>query len=174
MKKTDYVLAALMTVAGAFLMWENISLDGDAGLAHPVSTTSWWMLPAFVLVTAPILWRRRHVLVVTGVTILATAAHVLAFGWVTRCGVLLPMSFALAYAIARFAGEKRNHVVGAAGVLILQLVTLVRDSSTGGLPHGLEIAIPLAALFYGAGLLVQNRVTKRRTVTAGAPQPERV
>ena len=34
----------------------------------------------------------------------ATAVHVLAFGWLTRCGGALPLAFALAYAVARFAG----------------------------------------------------------------------
>src|SRR5262245_38589677 len=130
----DYVLAGLMSVAGIFLMWENINATAESDLAHPVSTTTWWMLPAFLLVTVPILWRRRNVLVVTGVTVLTTAAHVLAFGWVTRCGVELPISFALAYAIARFAGNMRNQAIGLAGVLILQIVTLAQDSSTGGLP----------------------------------------
>jgi hypothetical protein len=132
------------------------------------------MLPAFVLVTLPILWRRRNVLAVTGITIAATAAHVLAFGWVTRCGVALPLSFALAYGIARLARGRRDHLLGLAGVLVLQLVTLAQDSSTGGLPGGLEIAIPLAAVFYGIGLLVQNRADKKHAVTTGARQPERV
>src|SRR4051812_2635038 len=99
LRPLDYVLAALMTVAGAYLMWENINLGDDAGLAPPASTTTWWMLPAFVLVTVPILWRRRNILAVIAVTTVVTAAHVLAFGWITRCGVVLPLSFALAYAV---------------------------------------------------------------------------
>ena len=173
-RPTDYLLAALMTVAGAFLMWENISLSDDAGLAHPTSTTSWWMLPTFVLVTLPILWRRRNILAVVAVTTVVTAGHVLAFGWITRCGVLLPLSFALAYGVARFAGSLRNQMIGLAGILVLQLVTLVQDSSTGGLPHGLELAIPLAAVFYGIGLIVQNRATRRHAVTTSARQAERV
>jgi hypothetical protein len=172
-RPTDYLIAAVMTIAGVFLMWENVHL-GDEALAHPTSTTTWWMLPAFVPVTLPVLWRRRHVLAVVAVTTLATAGHVLAFGWLTRCGVALPLSFALAYAVARFAGGKRDHLLGLAGILVFHLVTLVRDSSTGGLPHGLELAIPLTAVFYGIGLLVQNRVTKKHAVTTGARQPERV
>jgi hypothetical protein len=167
----DYVLAALMTVAGVYLMYENIAAaPDDPSLAHPLSTNSWLILPAFLLVTLPILWRRRNVLAVLAVTVVTTAAHVLAFGWLTRCGVALPLSVALAYAVARFAGSRRDHLIGLAGVVILQLVVLFRDSSTGGLPSGLEIALPAAALFYGIGLYVQNRVTRNAT----APVAERV
>src|SRR5215207_7615449 len=107
----DYVLAAVLTVAGAYLMYENIAADAS-DLPHPLSSTSWAMLPAFLLVTVPILWRRRHILAVIGITTVAAAAHVLAFGWVTRCGVALPLSFALAYAVARFGGARRNHLIG--------------------------------------------------------------
>ena len=168
----DYVLAVLMTAGGAFLMYENITALGD-GLAHPLSTQSWLVLPVFVLVTLPILWRRRNILAVVGFTAVATAAHVLAFGWLTRCGVELPLSFALAYAVARFAGTARNHIAGLAGVVVLQLVMLARDSSTGGIIGALPLALPIAALFYGIGLFVQNRVTRKQS-TPAAPVIERV
>jgi hypothetical protein len=157
----DYVLAGVMTVAGVFLMYVNIVADED-DLPHALSSTSWAMLPAFVAVTLPILWRRRNVLAVVGVTGIATVAHVLAFGWVTRCGVELPLSFALAYAVARFAGGWKNHVIGLAGIGVLQLVMLVRDASIDTVAGALPLAIPIAALFYGAGLFVQNRVSKRQ------------
>lgn len=170
----DYVLAGLMTAGGAFLMYENIALDGE-DLPHALSSTSWAMLPAFLLVTLPILWRRRNILAVVGVTALATAAHVLAFGWVTRCGVELPLSFALAYAVARFARGWKNHVTGLAGVLVLQLVMLVRDASIDTVGGALPLAVPLAALFYGAGVFVQNRVSRKRSeAVAPAVEPAAV
>jgi len=161
----DYALAALMTVAGALLMLENIAVDGEE-LPHALSSTSWAMLPAFVLVTLPILWRRRNILAVVGVTAVTTALHVLAFGWVTRCGVVLPLSFALAYAVARFAGPRRNHVIGLAGIAVTQLVMLVRDASIDTVAGALPLAVPLAALFYGIGLFVQNRVSKKQPAAA--------
>jgi drug/metabolite transporter superfamily protein YnfA len=168
----DYVLAGLMTLLGAFLMVENIASGDDASLAHPVSTHSWLMLPAFVLVTLPILWRRRNILAVIGVTIAASVVHLLAFDWLTRCGATLPLSFALAYAVARFAGSMRNQVIGLAGVVLLQVVVLFHDSSIGPMADGLVIALPGAALFYGIGLLVQNRVTRKQQSAAVAPAAE--
>jgi hypothetical protein len=168
----DYVLAGVMTVLGVLLMVENIAMDG-ADLAHPVSTQSWVIIPVFLLVTVPILWRRRHILAVLGATIAASAVHLLAFDWLTRCGAALPLSFALAYAVARFAGNVRNQLIGVAGLVVLLVVVLIHDSSIGSVPDGLVIAIPGAALFYGIGLLVQNRVSSKRQPAAVAPVVER-
>ena len=167
----DYVLAGLMTAAGVFIMLENVTASSSDGLPHPLSSTSWVMVPAFLLVTLPILWRRRNILAVVAVTAVATLAHVLAFGWITRCGVELPLAFALAYAVARFAGSWRNQVLGLVGIVVMQLVMLARDASIDTIAGGLAVALPLTALFYGIGLLVQNRVTRQ---SAGvAPITER-
>jgi hypothetical protein len=171
-RPSDYVLAGVLSAAGAFLMYENITAGPDADLAHPVSTNSWLVLPVFLLVTLPILWRRRSVFAVIGATIVASAVHLLAFDWLTRCGVALPLSFALAYAVARFAGNLRNQLIGLAGVVLMQVVVLFHDSSIGVVADGLIIALPGAALFYGAGLLVQNQVSKRQRSAVAAPVAE--
>jgi hypothetical protein len=167
----DYVLAGLMTAAGAYLMYENVVASGN-GLAHAQSSKSWAMLPAFVLVTLPILWRRRNILAVVGVTTVAAVGHVLAFGWITRCGVALPLSVALAYAVGRFAGAWRNHVIGLAGVVALQIVVLIKDTSIDGIASALVLSLPAAALGYGIGLFVQSKVTKKQPA-AVAPLIER-
>jgi hypothetical protein len=159
-----------MTAAGALLMYQNIAANAE-GLPHAQSSTSWAMLPAFVLVTLPILWRRRNILAVIGVTAVTTTAHVLAFGWNTRCGVVLPLTFALAYSVARFAGARRNHVIGLAGILVLQVVMLVRDASIDAVADALPLALPIAVLFYGIGFFVQNRVSKKQPAAA-APAVE--
>ena len=107
----------------------------------------------------PILWRRRNILAVIGVSFVVTAASVPMFGWVTRCGWALPLSVAMAYAVARFAGSKQNQVVGLVGIFAFQIVTLVQDSATGGL-GALAVSVPAAALFYGIGRFVQSRADK--------------
>jgi hypothetical protein len=157
----DYVLAGVLTAAGIFLMYMNTVSADDDSLAHPLSTTSWLIMPVFLLVTLPILGRRRNILAVVGVTIVASAVHLLAFNWLTRCGVAIPLSVALAYAVARFAGGMRNQLIGVAAIVVLQVVVLTHDSSIGKLTDGLVLALPLAALFYGIGLLVQNRISRR-------------
>ena len=62
----------------------------------------------------------------------------------------------MAYAVARFAGSRQNHVIGLVGILALQVATLVKDSSTGGL-GALGFSAAAAALFYGIGYVVQKR-----------------
>jgi hypothetical protein len=160
----DYLLAAALTAAGVLLMAENISAGDDPSLIHPPSTTSWVIVPVFLLVTLPILGRRANIAAVAGGTAAAVAVHVLAFGWLTRCGVVLPLAVALAYATARFARTRREHLLSLAAIVVLLVVTLVRDSSAD-LAGGLPIALGGVALFYGAGLLVQNRVSKRNRVS---------
>jgi hypothetical protein len=161
----DYLLAAVLTAAGVFLMWANTGASAtDDGLIHPPSTTSWLIIPAFLLVTVPIVARRSNIAAVSVVTAAATVVHVLAFGWLTRCGVVLPLAFALAYATARFS-RGLTTVVSLGAVVALLVVMLLRDSSAD-LAGAWPIAFPGVALFYGAGWLVQNRVSKRQ------PQPE--
>jgi hypothetical protein len=164
----DYVLAAAFTAGGVFMMYENIA-GSAAGLPHPLSTRTWAMVPFFLLVTVPILWRRRNIVGVVGATALATVLHALLFGWVTRCGDLLPLTFALAYAVARFAGSRRDQFIGMTGLLLTQMVLLYRDASIDTVANGLTVALPGLLVFYGIGLIVQNQVSKRREPVAAAP-----
>ncbi|MEV6411880.1 hypothetical protein [Kribbella sp. NPDC051718] len=165
----DYVLAGLMTAAGVLLMVGNVAAS-DEDLPHALSTTSWAVVPTFLVITLPILWRRRNILAVVGITTVATVAHVLAFGWITRCGVLLPLGFALAYAVGRFGGAWRNRLFGLAAIVVLELVMLARDASIDTVASALPVALPGIALFYGAGVLVQNRVSKHATGTVPVDQ----
>ncbi len=162
LRPLDYVLAVLVTATGVFLMYLNIA-GREHGLAHPQSTTNAAMLPLFLAVTVPILWRRRDILAVTGVTAAAAAVHVALFGWTTRCGVVLPLSFALAYAVARFAAGRREHLLALAIILLLQVVILAQDSSIGAMLGALPLAIGGGALFYGIGRLVQTRANKQQS-----------
>jgi hypothetical protein len=155
----DYVLTAVMVALAALIGFENVTAGADADLAHALDSHSVLMIPVFVLAALPILWRRRGILAAIGVSFVIVAASVPAFGWVTRCGFALPLSIAMAYAVARFAGSRQNHVIGLVGILALQIVTLMRDSSTGGL-GALALSVPAAAVFYGIGLFVQSRAQK--------------
>jgi hypothetical protein len=118
------------------------------------------MIPVFAIAALPILWRRRNIIAAIAVSFVVTAASVPMFGWVTRCGWALPLAFAMAYAVARFAGSRQNHVIGLVGVLALQVVALMKDASTGGL-GALALSVPLTAICYGVGLLVQSRAAKQ-------------
>lgn len=165
----DYVLAAVMVAAAAFIAVENVTAPAVNDLAHPLDSQSALMIPVFVLAALPILWRRRGILAGIGVSFVILAASVPAFGWVTRCGFALPLGVAMAYAVARFAGSRQNHIVGLVGILALQIVTLIKDSSTGGL-GALALSLPITAVAYGIGLVVQSRAGKRAVAPTLAPE----
>jgi hypothetical protein len=169
----DYVLTAVLVAIAALLGFENVNASAAAqtDLAHRLDSQSAWIIPVFVVAALPILWRRRHILAAIGVSFVVIAASVPMFGWVTRCGFALPLSIAMAYAVARFAGSRQNHLIGLVGVVALQVVTLMKDSSTGGL-GALGLGLPLAAVLYGIGFFVQARSEKH--VTAPTLDAERV
>jgi hypothetical protein len=158
----DFVLTAVMVALAVLIGLENVTAGAEADLAHSLDSQSSWMIPVFAFAALPILWRRRNILAVIGVSFVVTAASVPMFGWVTRCGWALPLSIAMAYAVARFAGSRQNHLIGLVGVLALQVVTLMKDSATGGL-GALALSVPIAAVFYGIGLFVQSRSEKSAT-----------
>ncbi len=167
LRPLDWALAALATAAGVLLMYMNIAARAH-GLPHPQSTTTAAMLPVFLAVTVPILWRRRNILAVVAATAGAGTVHVVLFGWNTRCGAVLPLSFALAYAVARFAVGRWQHLLALALIVALQLVTIAQDSSISTVLGALPLAIGGGALFYGAGRLVQAWVNKKQSVAAVA------
>jgi hypothetical protein len=152
----DYLLMAVMVALAALIGFENVNAWAEADVAHPLDSHSALMIPVFVIAALPILWRRRNILAAIGVSFVVTAASVPMFGWVTRCGWALPLSFAMAYAVARFAGSKQNHLVGLVGILALQIVTLVKDAATDGL-GALVLSVPVAALCYGIGYVAESR-----------------
>ena len=157
----DYLLTVAMVALAVVLALANINAGATNDLAHQLDSHSALMIPVFVIAALPVLWRRRNILGAIGVSFVVLAASVPAFGWVTRCGFALPLSVAMAYAVARFAGNRQNQVVGLVGILALQIVTLMKDASTGGL-SALGIAVPAAAVGYGIGLFVQDRAGRRR------------
>lgn len=158
-RPVDYVLTALLVALAAVLGVANVTMGSDADLAHELDSQSVLLVPVFMAAALPVLWRRRSILAAIGASFLIIAASVPVFGWVTRCGFALPLSIAMAYAVARFAGSRQNHLIGLGGILALQVVTLVRDASTGGV-GALALSVPLAAVFYGIGLSVQARSAK--------------
>ncbi|OFE17871.1 hypothetical protein BA895_13830 [Humibacillus sp. DSM 29435] len=164
LRPLDYVLTAVMVTLATVSGLENVNAAADADVAHALDSHSVLIIPVFVIAALPILWRRRGILAAIAVSVVVVAASVSAFGWVTRCGFALPLSLAMAYAVARFAGTRSNHLIGLVGVLALQFVTLVKDSSTGGL-SALAFSVPAAAVFYGIGVFVQSRAEQAPTPT---------
>ena len=167
----DYVLAALMVAAAALIGYENTTAT-DADVAHALDSDSVLMVPVFALAALPILWRRRH-------TLAAIAVSVVVLG-VQRPGVRLGDPLWLRPSALVRAGVRRRAAssrtasttsIGLAGIAVLQAVTLVKDASTDGISP-IVGALPIALVFYGIGLIVQNRAEKQSEQVT--PLPERV
>jgi hypothetical protein len=159
----DYVLGILLTGLGVLLMVSNIS-GQEEGVR--IDSTSWAMVPVFAVATLAVIWRRRSVLAVTLVAAAAMAVHVLAFGWVVRCGAGLPLAFALAYAAGRLCG-RREGLVAFAATLGLQVLVLVQDSAAGlGI---VPFTAVIGAAFWGVGYVLRDRSERR--VEPGADSP---
>jgi hypothetical protein len=155
-RRGDVALAVLATGLGVALMLENIMAGPDAGVR--VDSHSWLLVPVFALATIPILWRRRSMLAVCLVTAAALAVHLLAFGWMVRCGAGLPLAFALAYGVGRLSDGWRSWV----GLLV------VAQDSAAGLDIAPVTAVVGAAI-WGVGVWVRRRAG--RDVAVGAPVP---
>jgi hypothetical protein len=163
-RKGDVVLAVLATGLGVALMLENIFPGSDAGVR--IDSHSWLLIPVFALATLPILWRRRSMLAVCLVTAAALAVHVLAFGWMVRCGAGLPLAFALAYGAGRLNDGWRSWV-GLLAVTGIQVLVLVEDSAAG--LDVLPFTVVIGAAVWGVGVWVRQRAGRR--VAVGAPTP---
>lgn len=154
----DGVLAALLTGLGVLLMVGNINGWEDGAR---VDSTSWLAVPAFAAATLPVLWRRRDLWAVLGVSAAAMAVHVVAFGWAVRCGAGLPLAFALAYAAGRLVPDRTRSLLALAATAGIQVLVLVRDSAAG--PEILPVTAGIGAAAWAVGLVLQ-----RRSAAAGA------
>jgi hypothetical protein len=163
----DYLLAAAMVALATVLAVANVTAGPHADVAHKLDSHSPLIIPVFIAAALPILWRRRGILPAIGVSFAVISVSVLAFGWITRCGFALPLSVAMAYAVARFAGTRDNQITGLVGILALQFVTLMMDSSTDGVGP-LLLSVPAAAIVYGIGLFVQSRASREAVLPAPA------
>lgn len=152
-RPTDIALAALLTALGVILMYGNVTGTEDH-TTHP-----WVIIPVFLLVTLPILLRRWNMTVVYTVTILALAAHDLAFGPMVRCGAGLPLAVALAYASGRLTQSRTATLAGLVVSLAVQYFVLVRDTAAGLVVLPWTAAIGVAFWVIGHG--VRRLATKR-------------
>ena len=159
----DAVLAGGLTALGAVLMWFNITESGTQDMAHPIDSRSLWMLPLFAVATLPVLWWRRDVLAAAWVSLGALVLHDLAFGWVTRCGVGLPLAFTYAFLGALRSGRTRAWWCLGVSTAITVAV-LVRDASAG--PSALPLAVPVVLIVFGVGWAARHRASLNRRLQA--------
>ncbi|MGW5240703.1 sensor histidine kinase [Monashia sp. NPDC004114] len=162
LRPVDWLLAGALTALGVWLMVGNVVIS-DAQVAanisagsmvHELSSHSWAMVPVFAAATVPVLWWRSHVIVVTGIAVVAMVAHDLVFGWVTRCGAGLPLALVLAY-LGAASLERRRSWVSLGLAMVLTAAVLVMDATTGfGL---IVLALPIMLIVFAIGRAVRHR-----------------
>jgi hypothetical protein len=156
----DVVLAVLLSGLGVWLMLENMAGSDNTR----IDSTSWLLIPVFLLATLPILFRRANMIAVILVTAAAMAVHVAAFGWLVRCGAGLPLALVLAYSAGKLVGDRTQSVIALVLTVGVQLLVLVQDSAAGlGV---LPFTAVFGAVAWGIGLYVRTQAAKRVTEVA--------
>jgi len=148
--RRDIAIAALFAVlAVPFIGWMQDGHHGHTfGPAHPV------MGFLILLAVIPVLWRRRAPLIAASGTLIGTAIHVAVYGTITRCGLLLPLLFVEAFAVAAWL-DRREALVGLAIVLGAGVVCLSADASAGW--GGLTVSVPVSLAVWFIGRVVRSR-----------------
>ncbi|MGW6282027.1 sensor histidine kinase [Kribbella sp. NPDC055071] len=161
-KPVDWLLAGGLTALGVALMLENVNMPdaevskaiAEGSMAHAMSSHSVWMIPVFAGATIPVLWWRRGILAVTGVSIAVMVLHDVLFGWVTRCGAGLPLVFVLTFLGALTVKRAAAWIVCGLSV-VLTSVVLVVDATTG--PTVIALAAPVVLIVFAVGLAARHR-----------------
>jgi len=161
-KVRDWVLAGVLTALGVLLMRFDVRLSDahvDRAIAagtmvHTMGSHSPWMVPVFAGATIPVLWWRRGVVAVTAVAVVVMGLHDVLFGWVTRCGVGLPLAFVLAFLGAQAYDRRKAWLVCGLAALLSVLVVIV-DATTG--PSVVVLALPVLLLVFGVGRAARHR-----------------
>lgn len=145
--RRDVVIAVVLSLLGVFLMIVNLS-DSELG------ATNIAIVPTFLLVTAPLAWRRRAPLAALAATLVALGLHIALFGEATRCGVVLPTAFILVFAAAAWL-ELRLALLGLVFALALVVAIALSDQQVaiGDAPS----FCAFAAIFWGVGRVVRSR-----------------
>lgn len=120
----------------------------------PKVDASWLTIPLFLLVTIPILWRRRAPTAALGATFAALLAHIALFGTITRCGVVFPLVWVLVFAAG--AREDRDLALVGLGLGLTSVTVMLTADYSAGL-NALPVFGPLTAIVWGAGRLAHSR-----------------
>jgi signal transduction histidine kinase len=147
--RRDIAIAVIFAVlAVPFIGWGQDGHHGHTAPARPV------MGFLILLAVIPVLWRRRAPLIAAGATLVGIAIHVVAYGTITRCGLLLPLLFVEGFAVGAWL-DRREALVGLAIVLGSSVVCLSADASAGW--SGLTIAVPVTLAVWWIGRVVRSR-----------------
>lgn len=152
----DAAIAAAASVVAVLYMASEVD--------DPKIKTSIAAVPLFLAVPATLLWRRRAPLAALGGLLVAVLVHAAIFGTdVIRCGIVIPVSFALAYAAgARL--PRRDAIVG----LVLAeaaVVGMILLDGADGIIGAIPLVTPLILVLWGIGRVAHSRSGLVATLT---------
>jgi hypothetical protein len=108
----------------------------------------------FALIFVPLAWRRAAALGAVGATLALLVAHIALFGEMVRCGILIPLALLLAFSAgSRLAG--RQSLIGLVLVVGFLFIMCLAETPEGAPLSALLFLVPVSAVVWGAGRLVQ-------------------
>lgn len=170
-KAGDYVLAGIFTALAVLMLPLDVHMTdaqvaqaiADGSMVHAMSSHSPWMVPLFAAAMVPLLWWRRSVLAVTSAAIVIMALHDVLFGWVTRCGLGLPLALVLAFLGA--LTYERTKAWAAAGLsALLAFAVVVVDATTG--PNVIGLVVPVILIVFVIGRAARHRALAKTELKA--------
>jgi signal transduction histidine kinase len=145
--------AAVAAVAVALATVYMAVQPSDASLPD----ATYWAVPFFALIVAPLVWRRVNPLLAAGAAAAFAALHVALFtDTVIRCGILIPLCFILAFAVgARL--DRGPSLLGLGCCLLVGFFGCAFDGPTGADVWAMTFVAPVAIAIWGVGLIVRSR-----------------
>jgi signal transduction histidine kinase len=163
--------AALML---ALSVWMEIEILWRESVAGPKSVTA----PLFLLLTVPLLWRRRAPLLVAAVSMSVVVAHALATGNAPEGGPGFVAVLVLLYSLGAYANTRR----ALAGLAVVVAAYVVHELNNPNIETEAQLwsalfAAAIAAIVFGLGIYVrryrQSRELERRAARLEGEREER-
>jgi hypothetical protein len=146
--KRDVAIAALVSLVA---IADSISLVVSDDF--PASVLA---VPMFLLITVPLAWRRAAPMGALAAMLGGLAIHVVLFGTaVVRCGIVIPTTFLLAFAIGSMLGRRE----AIAGLMLAEagLVFMILTDGAEGIEDAIPLVTPVTAAIWGIGRVVHSR-----------------
>lgn len=142
--RRDIAIAVVISALGLLLMYVNV-VDEQV-------EASVLAIPLFLLVTAPLVWRRAAPIAALGAVLAGYLVHVAATGTdLFRCGVLLPTVFLLVFSAGARLERRAALIALALALAVVAAESIVFLDTFGAVMAAVTVAI------WGTGRVVRSR-----------------
>jgi len=151
--KLDAAIGLALAAIAVFMVG-----GGDANNASHAGAAAAVMV---LLMTLPVIWRRRAPVWVSAVLAIGAIVNVMVIGDMVRCAAALPALLVCAYAIGRYPARPRGAaaITGLSFLLVSAGVQGFTDPELSRSPHltGLAESAAVLLLFFAAGSVIESR-----------------